>query len=264
MPSSLHLRDLQRQIAERFPNAVPLAERRAHGVATEVSTGIDALDRALPSGGLPRGKVTVWAPGGGAAAVLRATCRAVIARGERAAWVDASRSTSFGWTSESTPLIVSAPDRRGAFRAAEVLLASGAFGFVVLDTVAGEHPIGTETVRLSRAARDGGGAFVALTPVPSLATLRLSSRLMIRGAGMRWRRDPFGAPAMPVAVRAHVRAQAMGWNASADLTLEIAPYDLRCAVEPGLDRRGEVRADVAASAESHAEGTGDRDGWPHG
>ena len=56
--------------------------------AEAVGTGIDLLDRALPGGGLPRGRLVVWSPGGGATAVLRSACMAVVSRGERAAWVD--------------------------------------------------------------------------------------------------------------------------------------------------------------------------------
>jgi hypothetical protein len=44
-----------------------------------------------------------------------------------------------------------------------------------------------------------------------------------------------------VAVRAEVRVRALGWNARAELTLAVAGFDVRDALEPGPDRRGAGR-----------------------
>jgi len=288
------LRDLRRRLAEEYPDARPLVERDAQRLAHPVPTGIAALDRMLPGGGLPRGKLTAWAPDGGAAAVLRAACRAALAAGERAAWIDVSRTATFGWaaglggrdaglgdrephsnpsfprkresrsalhatgeipafagmtvTREAQPLVVHPPDRLSALRGAELLLRSGAFGLVVLE---GADALGAEVVRLTRAARDGGGAFVALTASTSMAALRVTSRLVTHGTtragrgaiddGLSWQSDPFGDPASFRTVRAEVRARSLGWNAKATLRFRVAPYELRCAVEPGVDRRGASR-----------------------
>src|SRR5688572_1696419 len=78
------LSQLRRALEERFPNAVPLPER----TVPQISTGVEALDRILPAGGLPRGRLSVWTPGIGGSAVLRSACRRAVERGERAAWVD--------------------------------------------------------------------------------------------------------------------------------------------------------------------------------
>lgn len=240
---SSQLRALRRLLAEQFPDATPLAERDALRLARPVSTGSATLDAALPGGGLPRGKLTAWLPSGGAAAVLRAACRATLAAGERAAWVDGTRAVTLGWAGEEwrvgAPLVVRPAGRTSALRSAELLLRSGAFALVVLETAAGEEPMGTETVRIARAARDGGTACVALTEHASMAALRVTSQLDARG--VRWRHGPFGDPAEPVAVRVHVRARASGWNAGATLLLPITPYDLRCALAAGPDRRGGER-----------------------
>ncbi|MGH7719766.1 MAG: hypothetical protein ACREON_13105 [Gemmatimonadaceae bacterium] len=242
---SAQLHALRQFIAEQFPNARPLVERDAHRLADPIATRISALDRALPGGGLPRGKLTAWSAATGAAAILRATCRGVIAGGERAAWVDALRTLTFGWAAAVTkadsavqadgvPIIIHPADRVNALRATELLLRSGAFALVVLD---GAEPIGTETVRLTRAARDGGGALVVLTECASMAALRVSSRLDLHG--VRWRRGPFGDPAAPVDMRAEIRVRALGWNARATISFPVAAYDLRCALEPdSTDRRG--------------------------
>jgi len=109
-------------------------------------------------------------------------------------------------------------------------------------------------VRLTRAAREGGGAFVALTTATSMAALRVTSRLIVHGTtrdaragrgamddGLSWQSDPFGDPASFRTVRAEVRARSLGWNAKATLRFRVAPYELRCALEPGVDRRGASR-----------------------
>lgn len=254
---SAELRALRQLIAERFPDAAPLAGRDALRVARPVSTGFPELDRALPGGGLPRGKLTAWAPEGGAAAVLRAATRAVIASGERAAWVDGARTAMAGWAegarcratdrgwrewSDGLPLVIHPEDRTSALRCAELLLRCGAFALVVLDVTglaSRAEPMGTETVRLARAVREGGGALVVLTPSGSMAALRIAARL--DPGGVRWRRGPWGDPAVPAEARIEIRARALGWNASARVVLPVAPYDLRCALEPGADRRNAGR-----------------------
>ena len=228
----LALRHLLRQ---RFPDAAPLAER-----TRAVATGLGAVDAALPGGGLPRGRLTAWSSGGGATAVLRAACLTTVAAGERAVWVDALAVAGPDW--EEGPLLLRPAGPLGAFRSAETVLRSGAFALVVL---AGAEPEGTVRVRLARAAREGGAAFVALTAgAPSapgrgglLAALRVASRIIPHS--YRWRRGAFADPAAPVAATVEVRARAMGWNQRAEVTLPVAPCDLRVPVGASLaDRRG--------------------------
>jgi hypothetical protein len=106
--------------------------------------------------------------------------------------------------------------------------------------IAGIEPEGTETVRLSRAAREGGGALVTLTSHASMASLRITSRILRET--YRWKRTPFGDPAEAQEVMIRVRAQSLGWNRGADFPVMVVPYDLRMSLETGLrDRRG-VRA----------------------
>ncbi len=238
------IQDVRRLLAEQFPDARPLVERDAERLARPVSTNIPALDRALPGGGLPRGKLTAWAPAAGAATVLRSACRAAIADGERAAWIDGTETLTYGWGwpaadapgGDRLPLVVQPNDRMNALRCAELVLRSGAFALVVLEMAAGSEPAGTETVRLTRATRDGGAALVVLTERGSMAALRITSRLL--PGAVRWQRGPFGAAA-PAEVRAEVRARALGWNARAEVTLAVAAYDVRDALDPRpADRRG--------------------------
>jgi hypothetical protein len=106
--------------------------------------------------------------------------------------------------------------------------------------VAGIEPEGTETVRLSRAAREGGGALVTLTSHASMASLRMTSQIL--RDTYRWRKTPFGDPAEAQEVMIRVRATSLGWNRSADFPVPVMPYDLRMAMEAGLvDRRGAKR-----------------------
>src|SRR3954468_13907257 len=71
-------------LEQQFPDAIPVIHRTAEPVAT----GIEVLDAILPGRGLPRGRLTVWMPQGGATAVLRAACHTTVAQGERAVWID--------------------------------------------------------------------------------------------------------------------------------------------------------------------------------
>ena len=91
---------LRALIQQRFPDATPLTG----GAQTteQVATGIEALDKVLPNGGLPRGRLSVWAPQGGATAILRATCHSVVANGERSAWIDGDNTVAGAFWGDGT------------------------------------------------------------------------------------------------------------------------------------------------------------------
>src|SRR3982751_1383804 len=216
-------------IEQQFPDAIPVIHRTAEPVAT----GIEPLDAILPGHGLPRGRLTVWMPQGGATAVLRAACNTTVAQGERAVWIDGLGTVAGPFWQEG-PILVRPRTRKHGLRAAEELLRCGGFALVV---IAGIEPEGTENVRLSRAAREGGGALVTPAPHPWMASRRMTSR--IRRESYRWRKTPFGDPAEAQEAMIRVRAQSLGWNRSADFPVPVVPYDLRISIEAGLkDRRG--------------------------
>lgn len=220
--------ELREVLARRFPDAVPVTYRTAGAVAT----GIAALDGVLPGGGLPRGVMAVWAPGGGATAVLQAACAGAVARGERAAWVDGAGVVGPGWG--PGPLLLRPVGGRAGLECAEELLRSGGFAAVVLSGV--EVSV-SDAVRLSRAVREGGGAFVALVGGGVSAPLRLVSR--ISPEGYRWRLGPFGEPAEVEAAVVRVRVSAMGLSAEAEFPLPVVHHEVRLSLESGLvDRRG--------------------------
>jgi hypothetical protein len=228
-PSVAALRAL---IEQRFPDATPLtggAQTTEH-----VATGISPLDQVLPNGGLPRGRLSVWAPQGGSTAILRASCHSVVAHGERSAWIDGDNTVA-GALWNDGPYLVRPKSRVHALRAAEELLRSGGFSLLV---VAGAEPQGTETVRLTRAAREGGTALVTIGTSASMASLRLTSRLL----RYRWRRSPFGDPAEAQEATVRVSARAVGWNAHVDFPLPVMHHELRLSLESELaDRRGRPR-----------------------
>lgn len=229
-PDVTTLRDL---LERRFPDTQPPTHRTARPVAT----GVVPLDRILPSGGLPRGRLSVWAPGGGATALLRAACRSVTERGERAAWVDGAGTLS-GEAWETETLLLRPHDPADAGTGAEVLLHSGGVALVVF-TGAAERG-GNSRVRLSRAAREGGGSLVVVSGDPFMAGLRLTAR--IRPNGYRWRPDPRGEPAEVGEARVRIRAIAPGWNREAEIVLPVRTRTPRLAPEPHLrDRRGALR-----------------------
>jgi hypothetical protein len=165
-------------------------------------------------------------------AILRASCQTLLAAGERAAWIDSGHTVGPFW--QEGPLLIRPTGRTNALRWGEGLLRCGGFALVVLT---GVDPVGTETVRLSRAAHEGGGAFVALTTSAVMAALRVTSRVLPHSYD--WQRGPFTDPAAPRAATVDVRVRAPGWNESARAVLPVTPYDLRLSLDPGLvDRRG--------------------------
>jgi hypothetical protein len=230
-----HLRSL---LEQRFPDATPVT----HRTAEPVTTGIQLLDAILPGGGLPRGRLSVWLPRGGATSILRAACHTTVASGERAAWID-STGTIAGEFWEEGPVLVRPASRLNSLRCAEELLRCGGFALLVLS---GAEPEGTEMVRLSRAAREGGSAFVALTPHTSMASLRLTSKILPQS--YRWRKSPFGDPAEARSAMMRVKAYSLGWNRETEFHVPIAPHDQRISLEPGIvDRRGVVTRSATAA-----------------
>ena len=134
-------------------------------------------------------------------------------------------------------MLVRPASRINSLRCAEELLRCGGFALLVL---AGAEPVGTEMVRLSRSAREGGSAFVALTSHTSMASLRLTSQILPQS--YRWRKTPFGDPAEARSAMIRVRAYSLGWNRQTEFSIPVEAHDQRLSLEAGLiDRRG-VRA----------------------
>ena len=222
--------ELRRQLEERFPDAQPVQ----YGTTAAVPTGVGALDAALPAGGLPRGRVTLWRPGGGASAVLRSACAAAVASGERAAWVDGAGAVAGSYWGGGAWLFRPPPDL--AALCTEELLRSGGFALVVLTNGSGLLAEG-EGVRLSRAAREGGGAFVVVSEEVPVSHLR--ARSAFDPGGFRWRRGPFGEPVSLERVAVRAQLESMGLDRRIRFRLPVEHHDVRLSLEPRLvDRRG--------------------------
>ena len=227
-----NLAALRQLLEQRYPDAAPLTR----GVAV-VPTGIAPLDAILPGGGLPRGKLIAWHSEGGAAAVLRAACRAVVAAGERAAWIDGAGVLSLTPGAIRGALILRPAGPLEALQSAEVLLRSGGLTLVVL---AEAEPEGAAALRLTRAAREGGAALVTLARHVAVAGLRISSRLLTQS--YQWTIGPFGDPAIPQEVLLEIRIRTLGGNTRTTIALPVLPYELRLSPDSErADRRGAGR-----------------------
>lgn len=130
-------------------------------------TGLPALDAVLAGGGLPVGKLTelVGRRGSGRTTLLRQLVDATLRRGAWVAIVDASRTLAASdWArvgeggAEGLWVIRPADPARSAW-CADLLLRSGAFGLVVLDSA--PTLARKVAVRLTRLAREAGAALVA-------------------------------------------------------------------------------------------------------
>lgn len=222
--------ELRRQLEQRFPDAQPVR----YGTTGAVGTGLAALDAALPAGGLPRGRLTLWQPGGGVTAVLRSAATAAMAAGERAAWVD-GRGYAAGASWRNGPVLFR-PEGEHVAACAEELLRSGGFALVVV--VWGGAGLGDgEGVRLARAAREGGSAFVTVAGSAPVSHLR--ARSSFDPEGFRWRRGAFGEPVWLESVVVRVRLESMGLDRRVRFSMPVEHHDVRLSLEPRLvDRRG--------------------------
>jgi hypothetical protein len=221
---------LRQLLEQRYPDTAPLIQQ----VAPVLSTGIAVLDNILPGSGLPRGKLTAWQAEAGTGAILRHACRAVVAGGERAAWIGSAGILTLDPAETSGMLLVRPATPRHALRSTEVLLRSGGLALLVLTHV---DPDRTASVRLTHAAREGGTALVVVARTTALASLRLSSRFL--PDRMQWARDPFGEPALPRIATLEVRVETLGWTRRVTISLPLTPYEFRLSPDPAwADRRG--------------------------
>jgi len=126
-------------------------------------TGMDALDRALASGGLPRGRLTEVVGATGKLTLLRRIVEAAAERGEWVAYIDASRTLAprdWAGLDPERLWVVRPPEPATAAWCADVLLRSAAFSLVVLDSApAISRAI---AVRLIGLARESNAAFVTV------------------------------------------------------------------------------------------------------
>ena len=140
-------------------------------IAPGMSTGLEALDRALASGGFPRGRLTEVVGPTGRLTLLRQVVQAALTRGEWVAYIDASRTLApRDWADLATRGLWVVRPREPAKAAwcADVLLRSSGFSLVVLDSA---PPISRAiAVRLMGLARESDAAFVTVSACDASAT----------------------------------------------------------------------------------------------
>jgi hypothetical protein len=145
-------------------------------------TGVQALDQALASGGLPRGRLTEVVGATGKLTLLRQVVEAAIARGEWVVYIDASRTLAprdWAHLHGQGIWIVRPPEPAKAAWCADVLLRSAGFSLVVLDSAPSISR--AVAVRLTGLARESNAAFVTVgatsaTKLGGAVRLRVSRR----------------------------------------------------------------------------------------
>ena len=128
-------------------------------VAPGLPTGLAALDRALASGGLPRGRLSEIVGATGKLTLLRPIVSAAAERGEWVAYIDASRTLApRDWAGIEHLTVLRPRDAAQGAWCADVLLRSAAFSLVVLDSA----PTISRAiaVRLTNLARESNAALV--------------------------------------------------------------------------------------------------------
>ena len=152
-------------------------------------TGVEGLDAALPSGGVPRGRLTeiLGARGSGKTTFVRRIVEETVGRGGWVAYIDAARTLApRDWAHlgerEGVWMIRPTDPGRGAW-CADVLLRSGAFALLVLDGA----PALTRSVavRLTRLAREGDAALIVIGDERGGTATLLGGALRLRLAGGR-------------------------------------------------------------------------------
>jgi len=156
-------------------------------IAAGMPTGVDALDRALASGGVPRGRLTEVVGPTGRLTLLRQVVHAALERGEWVAYIDASRTLApRDWADLATTglWVVRPRESTKAAWCADVLLRSAGFSLVVLDSA----PTISRAiaVRLMGLARESDAAFVTVSAQDASAT-QLGGAVRLRVSRRRQR-----------------------------------------------------------------------------
>ena len=153
--------------------------------ASGMPTGVEALDDALASGGLPRGRLTEVTGATGKLTLVRGIVDAAVRRGEWVAYIDASRTLAprdWAQLGGGTLWVVRPPEAVKAAWCADVLLRSAAFSLVVLDSA---PPISRAVaVRLTGLARESNAAFLV---VGAAGATRLGGAVRLRVSRRRQR-----------------------------------------------------------------------------
>ncbi len=141
-------------------------------------TGLDALDRALASGCLPRGRLSEIVGATGKLTLLRPIVEAATQRGEWVAYIDASRTLApRDWVGIDNLTVILPPQAAQAAWCADVLLRSAGFSLVVLDSA----PTISRAiaVRITGLARESNAALVIVGGDAGTSATRLGGAVRL-------------------------------------------------------------------------------------
>jgi hypothetical protein len=222
-----------------------------HAGTATIPTGLPALDGVLSGGGLPSGRLTelLGRRGSGRTTLVRQLVAAAVEARRWVAVVDGSRTLApRDWAAigDSGRLWVVRPPGpdRGAW-CADILLRSGAFSLVVLDSVpALPHQV---AVRLTRLAREHDVALVVTGEVTSgvvgsAVRLRIEKRAEGRGQradkGRGQRAEPAAPRPAPHESRITISVEKGGSHHPVEVRCAIDVARRLCAHPEVPDRRG--------------------------
>lgn len=205
-------------------------------------TGLPGLDRALAAGGLVRGAVTtlVGPAGAGVTTVWRAMVAAALATDARVAVIDATRTLAprdfaglvpQGAGRRDRLVFVRPPDATSAPWCADLLVRSGAFPLVVLDSA----PVLSRAVtgRLAQLAREADTALLVTGDESGATALGGTVRVRVKATttdALILRLEKGGASLRPV-----------------EVSCVLVPPRRLCAHPEVPDRRGVARGAAAAA-----------------
>lgn len=165
--------------------------------------------------------------------MLRSACAKAAEGGERAAWVDGVGRVGPGL--EWGRIVLARPrSEKEALECTEELLLCGGFAVVVHS---GEGSVGSDRVRLCKAAREGGSALVEISGDAHMAALRIQGRLSPES--FRWRMNMRGEPIEVESVKLKVKVTAGGWIRESEIELMVREHEHTLSLGSELaDRRG--------------------------
>lgn len=211
-------------------------------------TGLRGLDTLLPSGGLPRGRISeLLAPAGlGKTTLARAIAATTLQSGHAVAWVDATRTldprdwVQLDATGRDALWVVRPGDPAKAAWCADLILRTGAFALVVLDGA----PVLSRNVavRLSQLTRDADAALLLLGDGSKASEIGGALRLVLK---RRPARDTRGGPQVAACIEKGGPHQHVPLHLELGYARDIARR--LCAHPEVPDRRGVSRARSGAT-----------------
>jgi hypothetical protein len=236
MAAATALADLRQRLADKAVTVLAPGNSLpdAGGSAERIPTGSRTLDRALATGGIQRGRLTeLHGPlGGGSTTLARAIAIQAVKAKRWVAYIDAERTlapkdwAALGKSGRFWTIRPPAPDK--AAWCADVLLRSGAFALVILDSA---PPLTRAiAIRLERLARDRNAALLVLSEGEGEG--KRNSRVLGATARLRCERVALTSDLRPLTYRPDLRPQ------TSDLSLVRSSASAKSALQITVEKGG--------------------------